>query len=232
MFRPPKPKEEEKKPEAAKETAHKSDEKPQQIITRGGGGVSVTRGLLTADDITTALQGGDWVIANLLNPHPISISSPLTGGKVDIRALIAADKVTVDNLLNPHPVSLATLLNPHPVTQTTRTLMVVKPEREDLTSLGGVASPNNAGVQIIAGSGGKKIKVYDAGFHGAVDGLHYFYFGTSTTSTTKRFCTVNKLGLIHETFVQPRIGNSGDGLYLFSSVAETNMPYDVGYVQE
>jgi len=232
MFRPPKPKEEEKKPEAAKETAHKSDEKPQQIITRGGGGVNVTRGLLTAADIVTAIKGGTWNIDNLLNPHPISISSPLTGGKVDIRALIAADKVTVDNLLNPHPVSLATLLNPHPVTQLTRTNLLTKPEREDLISLGGVVSPNNAGVQIVAGSTGKYVKVYDGGFHGAADGLHYFYFGTTTTATTKRFCSINLKGVIHKTFVQPRIGASGDGLYLFSSVSETNMPYDVGYVQE
>lgn len=104
--------------------------------------------------------------------------------------------------------------------------------REDLTSLGGVASPNAAGVQIIAGSTGKYIKVYDAGFHAGADGLHYFYFGTTTTATTKRFLTCNKALCVQKTFVQPRVGNESDGLYLYSSVSETNMPYDVGYVQE
>jgi len=116
--------------------------------------------------------------------------------------------------------------------QSTRTLLKVQPEREDLISLGGVVSPNNAGVQIVAGVAGQKVKVYDAGYHAGVAGLHYFYFGTSTTATTRRFLTCNSNVCVHKSFVQPRIGNTGDGLYLFSSVSETNMPYDVGYVQE
>ena len=116
--------------------------------------------------------------------------------------------------------------------QTTRTALKVQPEREDLVSLGGVVSPNNAGVQIVAGESGKKIKVFDAGYHAGAEGLHYFYFGTSTTATTKRFLTNEKDFLLHKTFVQPRIGAAGDGLYLFSAVAETDMPYDVGYVIE
>jgi len=104
--------------------------------------------------------------------------------------------------------------------------------RQDVLSLGGVVSPNNAGVQLVAGVSGQRIKVYDAGYHGAVDGLHYFYFGTSTTPTTKRFCVSDLKGLVHKTFVQPRVGADGESLYLFSSVAETSMPYDVGFVQE
>jgi len=104
--------------------------------------------------------------------------------------------------------------------------------RKDIVSLGGIVSPNAAGVQLIAGVPGQKISVYDAGFHGAVDGLHYFYFGTGTSPTTKRFCTVNLKGLVHKSLVQPRTGGDGDGLYLYSSVAETNMPYEVGFVQE
>jgi len=104
--------------------------------------------------------------------------------------------------------------------------------RQDVLSLGGAVSPDNAGVQLVAGVSGQRIKVYDAGYHGAVDGLHYFYFGTSTTPTTKRFCVSNLKGLVHKTFVQPRVGADGESLYLFSSVAETSMPYDVGFVQE
>lgn len=117
-------------------------------------------------------------------------------------------------------------------TQSTRTSLLMKPEREDLTNLGDVASPNNAGVQLIAPSGSLKVKVFDAGFCGAVDGVHYFYFGTSTSPTTRRLCTINTKGVMHQTFVQPRVSNAADGLYLFSSVSETNMPYDLNYVQE
>ena len=110
--------------------------------------------------------------------------------------------------------------------------LTLKIAHQDIVSLGGVVSPNNAGVQLVAGVTGQRVKVYDAGYHGAVDGLHYFYFGTSTTPTTKRFCISNLKGLVHKTFVQPRVGADGENLYLFSSVAETSMPFDVGYVQE
>ncbi len=104
--------------------------------------------------------------------------------------------------------------------------------RKDIVSLGGVVSPNGAGVQVITGVSGKKISVYDAGFHGAVDGLHYFYFGTQTTPTNKVFCAVNTKGLVFKSFVQPRTGGDGESLYVYSAVAETDMPYDLGYVQE
>jgi len=113
-----------------------------------------------------------------------------------------------------------------------RTSLPVKPEREDLTSLGSVASPNAAGVQIIAGTAGQKIKVYDAGYEALADGEHYFYFGTDTTPTSTRFCVCKTKGVVRASFVQPRISGGGDSLYVYSSVAETNMPYDVGYVKE
>jgi hypothetical protein len=119
------------------------------------------------------------------------------------------------------------------VTQATRTNLLAKPEREDLTSLGGSASPNNAGVQIIAPNGTKKIKVYDASYCGGVDGNHCFYFGTSTVLTTKRFLSRNKLGVMSKTFVQPRVSDASDGLYIYASVNESGgMLYDIGYVQE
>ena len=171
----------------------------------------------------------------------------------NIRALVASDKVTVDNLLNPHPVSLSSIpnpsnldvalstratgaiLNPHPTTpaQTTRTSLKAQTEREDLVSLGGVVSPSAVGVVIVAASGQTKVKVFDAGYDALAAGLHYFYFGTSTVATARRFLLRQTgTGPILKTFVQPRIGGAGDGLYLYSAVAETNMPYDVGYVQE
>jgi len=252
MFRPVKKKEEEKPKEEVKKPESHSNEKPQQIILKGGGGPRLTSNeitvagvaidpriirLLTALDIVTVAnllnphpvsQSGTWNIANLLNPHPVTgsvaISSPLIGGLLNIRALTASDIVTINNLLNPHPV-----------TQLTRTNMLVKPEREDILSLGGVASPSGAGVLIAAGAAGQKIKVYDAGYHAlntTTDGLHCFYFGTTTTLTATRFCSMNKAGVIHKTFVQPRIGTNGQNLYLYSAVAETNMPYDIGYVKE
>jgi len=109
--------------------------------------------------------------------------------------------------------------------------------REDLISYGGLFSPNGTvAVQIISGVPGKKIKVWHAGFHALVDGNHYFYFGTDTTPPTlpanKVFLISAKLGHYRQTFTQPQIGAAGDGLYFFSSVSETNMPIDVGYVQE
>lgn len=198
----------------------------------------------------------EMIVTNLLNPHPVSLST----------------------LLNPHPVSLSTLLNPHPVsltsipnpsnldvalslikvktdnldvalstrfkptdsigntsfaaTQNTRASLKVQPEREDLISLGGVVSPNNAGVQIVGGTASQYIKVYDAGYEPLAAGLHYFYFGTSTTATAKRFMSRTTLAPYGKSFVHPRVGASGDGLYLFSAVSETNMPYDLGYVKE
>jgi len=117
-------------------------------------------------------------------------------------------------------------------TQATRTSLKVQPEREDIVSLGGVASPSAAGVQIVAASGSLVPKVYDAEYEGLADGLHYFYFGTSTSPTTKRFLSRNTKGVNSKTFVQPRVGAAGDGIYLYSSVAETNMPYDLGYKLE
>jgi hypothetical protein len=210
MFRPPKEKEE-KKPSSNPDGEAKEEVKQEQKQTaKRYGGIRTRRGRLTAEDIVTAIISGDVTIANLLDPHPVSLST----------------------LLNPHPVSLSTLLNPHPVTQLTRTNLLTKPEREDLVSLGGVVSPNNAGVLIVTGVAGQKIKVYDAGYHAGAEGLHYFYFGTTTSATTKRFLTNNKDFLAHKTFVHPRIGAAGDSLYLFSAVAETNMPYDIGYVIE
>jgi len=110
--------------------------------------------------------------------------------------------------------------------------LTLKIARQDVVSFGGVVSPNNAGALLVAGVSGQVIRVYDAGYHGGVDGLHYFYFGTSTAPTIKRFCISNSKGLVHKTFVQPRVGADGEGLYLFSSAAETNMPCDIGYAQE
>jgi len=127
--------------------------------------------------------------------------------------------------------TITNLLDPHPVSQATRTSLKAQTEREDIISLGGVVSPNNAGVQIIAGTEGQKIKVYDAEYEAGADGLHYFYFGT-TTPTTKRFLSGNTKGKNSKTFVQPRIGADGDSLYLYSAISETDMPYDVGYVKE
>lgn len=116
--------------------------------------------------------------------------------------------------------------------QTTRGSMTVKPEREDLVSLGGVVSPNAAGVQILAPSGQLKPKVYDCEYEVLAAGLHYFYFGTSTAATTRRFLTRQTVGVNSKSFVQPRVGDAADGIYLYSAVSETNMPYDVGYVLE
>jgi hypothetical protein len=198
--------------------------------------------------LSTLLNPHPVSLSTLLNPHPVSLASIPNPSNLDVAlSLIKAKtdnldvalsliKAKTDNL----DVLLSTRFKPtdsigntsFAATQTTRTSLLMKPEREDGISLGGVASPNNAGVQLIPPSGQTKVKVFDAGFCGAVAGVHYFYFGTSTAATTRRFCTINIAGVMHQTFVQPRVSNAADGLYLFSSVSETNMPYDLNYVQE
>lgn len=74
--------------------------------------------------------------------------------------------------------------------------------------------------------------VFDAGYHALADGLHYFYFGTGTGPTLHRFLSIDGTGVMVKTLVHPRVSNVGEGLYLYSSVAETDMPYDVGYLRE
>ena len=104
--------------------------------------------------------------------------------------------------------------------------------REDIISKGDIVSPNGAGACLIEGIAGKKIKVYDAEYEAGVDGLHCFYFGTSTALTSKQFLCASTKGKNSKTFVQPGVGGVGEGLYLYSINAETNMPCDFGYVLE
>lgn len=133
-----------------------------------------------------------------------------------IRALTSSDVVTVQ--------------------QTTRTSLTTKPEREDLTSQGGLYSPNGAGVQVIAPSGSTKIKVFKAGYHSAALGLHYFYFGTTTTAPVlpsgKVFLMSNAAGHYRQTNTHPDVSDAGDGLYICSATAESNMPVDVQFARE
>jgi hypothetical protein len=108
--------------------------------------------------------------------------------------------------------------------------------REDLTSYAGLYSPNAAGVQVIAGVANKKIKVKAAGYHSTVTGTHYLYFGTSTTPptlpTTKVFLVSLTTGHYRQTKFDPDVGAAGDGLYIYSANAESNMSVDVQAVQE
>lgn len=50
-------------------------------------------------------------VANLLNPHPVSLGSIPNPSNLDVLLSTRATGA----ILNPHPVSLSTLLNPHPV---------------------------------------------------------------------------------------------------------------------
>lgn len=224
---------------------------------------------MTASDIVSAVKSGTWNIDNLLNPHPVSLSSIPNPSNLDIALSLLARETTlgtvhghVDSIdgkitaCNTGSVTIGAslpagsnaigklaansgvdigdvdVLSLPEVTQDTRTALKTQPEREDLVSLGGVASPNAAGVQILAPSGTLKPKVYDCEYEVLAAGLHYFYFGTSTAATTKRFLTRQTVGVNSKSFVQPRVGEAADGIYLFSAVSETNMPYDLGYVLE
>jgi len=117
--------------------------------------------------------------------------------------------------------------------QATRSNLNVKSERDSgKTVLGGTYSPSNAGVQVVAPSGSLVPKVFSASYEGAATGIHYLYFGTSTTATTRRFMVRNTSGPIAQSFPHPICGNAGDGIYIFSTNAETNMPVAVEYVLE
>lgn len=157
------------------------------------------------------------------NTGSVTIGAALPAGSNAIGKLAANSGVDIGD------VDVLSLPN---VAQATRANLKVQPEREDLVSLGGVASPNAAGVQIVAASGSLKPKVYDCEYEVLAAGLHYFYFGTTTTATTKRFLTRSTKGVNSKSFVQPRIGEAGDGIYLYSAVSETDMPYDLGYALE
>ena len=128
---------------------------------------------------------------------------------------------------------LPQLVETSSVLQATRTNLLVKPEREDLVTIGGLVNLTpSVGSVVVEGSAGKKVKVYDAEYEALADGVHCFYFGTNGTVTTKAFLYAKTKGKNSKTLVQPRIGASGDGLYIWSAVAETAMAYDLGYVQE
>ena len=183
----------------------------------------------------------DWTLGDSDIPDLKSKASRLLGIVYGDKGQLQQRTTTLEllvQLMNDgseiNPTAIRALTSSDVVTaqQTTRTSMTVKPEREDLISLGGVASPSAAGVQIVAPNGTKKPKVYDCEYEVLAAGLHYFYFGTTTTPTTKRFLTRQTVGVNSKSFVQPRVGEAGDGIYLYSAVAETNMPYDIGYVLE
>jgi hypothetical protein len=120
-----------------------------------------------------------------------------------------------------------------------RTFLPVMPEREDLISDGFIISPNAAGVKLISGVQGLKIKIFKWGYHSTVDGQHFFYFGTSTTAPTlgtsqtkKVFGVSLKTGHYRQTSISPDVSGAGDDLYFYSANAESNMSVDFQYVQE
>jgi len=187
-------------------------------------------------DIAISLLARETTLGTI-HGHVDSIDGKITAcntGNVTIGSALPAGTNAIGKLAANSGIDIGDVdvLSIPEVTQDTRTALKMQPEREDLTSLGGVASPSAAGVQIVAPDGTKKPKVYDCEYEVLAAGLHYFYFGTTTTATTKRFLTRQTVGVNSKSFVQPRVGEAGDGIYLYSAVAETNMPYDLGYVLE
>lgn len=113
-----------------------------------------------------------------------------------------------------------------------RNSMLVKPEREDLLSgFGGTFSPNTNGVVVIPGVANQTVKVWAAGYEILVAGLHYYYFGTSSTPpglpSPKVFLVGSAVGRNRQTFTNPmNTGAAGDGLWLYAAVNDANMPAD------
>jgi hypothetical protein len=187
-------------------------------------------------DIAISLLARETTLGTV-HGHVDSIDGKITAcntGSVTIGAALPAGSNAIGKLAANSGVDIGDvdILTMPEATQDTRTALKMQPEREDLISLGGVASPSAAGVQIVAPNGTKKPKVYDCEYEVLAAGLHYFYFGTSTAATTRRFLTRQTIGVNSKSFVQPRVGDAADGIYIYSAVAETNMPYDLGYVLE
>jgi len=169
--------------------------------------------------LVTIRQSGSELSAS----NPIFDSIVYSGGVIDprsIRTLTSSDIVTAQ--------------------QTTRTSLTVMPERQDLTTYGAAITIVTGGtpVQVLATSGSTKIKVYDFAIaHAVLNSFVYFYFGTSTTPTSRIFGSGQSANITGASFtlskslVQPRVSNAGDALYLYASVAGT-YNVDLGYVQE
>lgn len=170
-------------------------------------------------------ESGDF--ATLKSNWTIQVWEPTTHKAV---AFIYIGNATAGN----NSVFLASVagIRKNNVTQSTRTLLKVQPEREDLISFGGNYTPNAVAVQVVAPSGSLKPKIYDVSMECAVDGLHYLMFAPTATLTTRRLCSIITKGKYGKTLVMPRVGNAGDGIYAYSAVNETNWQIDLGYVLE
>lgn len=140
--------------------------------------------------------------------------------------------VAVSNLLNPHPVSLAsipnppnldvalstratgTLLNPHPVTQTTRTLLLVKPEREDLLCKSFNLTVGTT--ELLPASDGNKHKVYGWDYEADTDGANEFSATINATANTKFARRITK-GVHAITLVHPIVCDVNTALSFISA---------------
>jgi len=181
---------------------------------------------------------------NLLNPHPVKVQTSSgtaflvvdSSGKIGVNNFPASFKVQTSSgtaLLIINSDGSVNVISK----QTTRTNLTVQPERQDLTSIAGQYSPNAAGVQVVAGVSGKQIKVFVAAYEILAAGLHCFYFGTGTSMPAGlpnkyAFLLASAVGRTRQLYGNPIIGSAGSGLYLYSTVSESNMPADVQFVQE
>lgn len=189
------------------------------IVTAYGSIQALLQRASTYELLTTLRQSGSELSAS----NPIFSSIVYSSAVIDprsIRALTSSDVVTAY--------------------QTTRTNLTVMPERQDLISYGVAITVSTGGtpVQVLAASGTTQIKIYDVDVaHTVLSSLVYFYFGTSTTPTTRIFGYGESSGITNatytwaKTFVMPRISNASDALYLYASVAGTYY-VDLNYKQE
>ena len=178
--------------------------------------------VLASSDVVTAYGSQTQALLQRATTYDLIVQLRSSGSEIDprsIRALTTSDQIT--------PI------------QTTRTSLTVMPEREDLSSLAALISPSAAGVQLIAGVAGKKIKVKLWGYHSTVAGQHFFYFGTSTTAptlgatpSTKVFGVSLTVGHYRQSCPDPHESGAGDGLYFYASGTESNMSVDWQSVQE
>jgi len=152
----------------------------------------------------------------MIIPRPLAIDATL--------AALSA-KIT-----NPLPVSLSTLLNPHPVTQTTRTILLTKPEREDLL----LETKQNwtiaTATDIIVATVGQKIKVFALQYiNNNADVLTQFK--ATVGGASKYWGSRLTKGIFAQTFTHPIVCDANTA-FQFDVGSSVTVYVNVQYVKE
>jgi len=140
------------------------------------------------------------------------------GAQIDPRAIRALTSSDVVSAVKSGTWNIDNLANPHPVTQTTRTNLLVKRERDDLTPKYFTNTFGAAGdYEILAAVADQKHKVYGFDYETSADGSVRLRSGT----TTKAIGVSMTKGFVARTLIDPFICNTNEALNFRSGAAMT-----------